>query len=477
MTGLIFFISYLLTFPESFSNQIPPILQFILINTGLPGALITLIFAQIYPQLLADEYTIHILDKVGTLMSVHVAYMLEHLGVLTSFVYLIQILYSYCLCSYNIQQQHRNSCDWGSDFTDNITEDHASISSSPQQEEIINLFPFHSSSSVASLTEARAATAADTTTGNLNDSDADEFISSTAFQDLQQLFQAGYSSLIKIFVSSLIVLAALLLVLTDIVWIKPKKFGHPVVGVILLLLCMTIIFYLEGLQLAILSMPTDIVNHSGAGGRDYEFKRAIIVRKYIQQNERVIVKRFFIGRQIFVVLTTFLASTICSPGDGILLAKFFSLYSINSNGASSFSTNDYNSNVEIEIASSTGMTSSSTCSFLLSVICNPNLATVILLLNLTILPAQLLARKKPVHFLNLRGSMLFLKASLFFESLGVAHFSWYLFYLTKKSRMTYLYHTTNSNDDMHNSRDSDRSGNALVANFNDNFDSSDRLSL
>jgi hypothetical protein len=91
--------------------------------------------------------------------------------------------------------------------------------------------------------------------------------------------------------------------------------------------------------------------------------------------------------------------------------------------------------------------STSHLSFIFRIICNPNIAEIFLILNLVILPAQLFAREYPVEFLNLRGCMLVLRACLVLEALGLAHFGWYLFYLTKHGRLSDRYHTSSTRSD------------------------------
>ena len=449
VTTLIFFISYLLAFPDSSTSRLPTALQYLLIKSGLSGALITLIFGQTYPQLLAEEYTLRTLDRHGFLMSVQVAYGIEYLGVFTACSYLIQRLWSNLLSShYDHAKHHHTSINRdfsdGNTYTNNITQGEDITSSLSQQGDVDSAL-------------TNSCQDSSTTTAGICLLD-DGWDSDTSL--LNEVFSSGCGPLSKTIASSLLVLFAITLVFIDIVWINPHKYGHPpLVGIFLLLLCMTVIFFLEGLQLAVLSVPEDIAQHlheMNIPDLSGEFRRAILLQNYIQQ-ESLTVKRFLMGRQIFVVLTTFLASTICSAGDGLVLAQRLGLYSTITSG------------------DATTTTTTAAMTFLLSLLCNPNIAAIILLLNLVILPAQLFARKKPIHFFNLRGSIFFLKASLVLESLGVAHFSWYLFYLTKKGKLTDRYHTTNSEDS--NSTDNDGIG-IVAADFGDNREeSSDRLAL
>lgn len=372
-------------------SHFPVLYQIIFLQTGLSGALITLIFGQIYPQLLADEYPTRTLNSRGSLASMRVSCGLEKIGLFTSFSFLALRIYSHVLCSHHPWVRLASS------------DDHCD-----------------SPSSSASLMHT-----GDSASSSLQKSGRSHL----------WLCAEHWFALTKQIASCAVVLISAVLVLTDVLLLRSA--GHPVKGMLLLLLCMTIIFFLEGLQLAVLSLPESIAGHISQSSSFHHweeeaacqyFRRAILLQKSIQQ-ENVTVKRFLIGRQVFVVMITFLASTICSAGDSASLAERFHLLN-DSALDSSYSP-------------------------LVSLLCNPNIAEIFLILNLVILPAQLLARKYPIHFLNLPGCEVFLRLSLFLESLGVAHFGWYLFYLTERGRLSDTYHTTSSEDDDRGGEDED----------------------
>jgi hypothetical protein len=86
--GLIFFISQLTSFPNM-PHFLPYGLEHILIKTGLPGVLVTLTVGQLFPQLLADEYTLRFLNLKGSLLFIHVATFIEAFGVFTHFSWLM----------------------------------------------------------------------------------------------------------------------------------------------------------------------------------------------------------------------------------------------------------------------------------------------------------------------------------------------------------------------------------------------------
>jgi hypothetical protein len=63
--------------------------------------------------------------------------------------------------------------------------------------------------------------------------------------------------------------------------------------------------------------------------------------------------------------------------------------------------------------------------------------------------------------------MLLLKMSLLLESIGTAHFGWYLFYLTKNGMLSQRFHTTNEDNDNEDT----------ITGSNDNDENEDTIEL
>lgn len=406
MTTLIFLISNLLMFPVTANRYYPQGIQLLVAKTGLSAALITLIFGQIYPQLLADEYTYRMLNRCGSMISVRVSYGLENIGVFTSFTYVMYYTFYSIMIFYSAPSVNEvNSFEaTGVAHDDSVP----LFRQEESREDGDRIKQPPSSSNEIMLT-------------------GDDVL----------LHQVSFADILKICSSTVIVVASTILVGCDIFY-NSSSFGHPLASVFLLLVCMIIIFYLEGLQLAILSMPSTTGRNVQCEGENLE--RAHSIQKYMIK-EVVMVKRFLIGRQILVVMVTFLASMICCSDNALALAEHIGLFDSD--------------------------TSSPAQAFIFTILCNPNIAEILLILNVVIIPAQLFARKNPVQFLNLRGCMLLLKMSLLLESVGTAHFGWYLFYLTKNGMLSQRFHTTNEDNDNEDT----------ITGSNDNDENEDTIEL
>mmetsp|Transcript_22902 Transcript_22902/g.38759 ORF Transcript_22902/g.38759 Transcript_22902/m.38759 type:complete len:374 (-) Transcript_22902:2705-3826(-) len=348
------------------------------------------------------------LNRFGSILSVYASYGLEVIGVFTSFSYFMESFYATLLSTPPHDSTGKNTTTITSMGADNDgtsrTEEVESTSTSHRCEDSVNLLQIRNYKDLTSSPDDCVVEFAD----------VDSNLKSKKNNKRQS---SNFTDTLKKSGSAIIVAASSVLVLGDIFLINSNKYGHPAISLLLLLVCMIVIFYLEGLQLAVLSMPSFLNSHYN----EENFNRAISVHSLILR-EAITVKRFLIGRQILVVMTTFLASTICSSGDSLSLAQAFGLY-----------------HRQPWIGGTTSYHAAA-----LRVICNPNIAEIFFILNMVILPAQLFARKSPMHFLNLCGTLQFLQLSLAIESLGVAHFGWYLFYVTKKGSLSQRYHTTST---------------------------------
>jgi len=160
----------------------------------------------------------------------------------------------------------------------------------------------------------------------------------------------------------------------------------PIGAYILAILALTILFYLEGLTIAIV----------GTQYWDPEtfkdiYPRAYRMHKFINKPDNV--KRFIIGRQFFTVLTNF------------LLAQVFTF-----NTWEPGSVNP----VIFYIAIKSG------------------LVGVLIILSCAQLLPELLAAEYPLRFMNMYGSFSIAYASLFFDAIGVGHCAWTIYFVTRK---------------------------------------------
>lgn len=154
---------------------------------------------------------------------------------------------------------------------------------------------------------------------------------------------------------------------------------------VIAIITMGILFYLEGLMIAIVG-----TQYWDPSVFKEVYPRAYKVHQLMNQPENV--KRFIIGRQFFTVLTNFLLAQIFVFAEwenpGIDPVIFF-----------------------IGIKS--------------------GLCGVFVILAFAQLLSELLAAEYPLRFMNLYGSYTICAASLFFDSLGVGHCGWTVYFATR----------------------------------------------
>lgn len=161
----------------------------------------------------------------------------------------------------------------------------------------------------------------------------------------------------------------------------------PVVGAyIIAIVMMTILFYLEGLMIAIVGVQywdREIY-------RDY-YPRAYRMHELMSQPDNV--KRFIIGRQFFTVLTNF------------ILAQVFTFPKWQDSG-----------NIHPVL-------------FFIGV--KSGLPGIFIVLAFSQLLPELLAAEYPLRFQNMIGSFLIARISLIFDAIGVGHCAWAAYYTTR----------------------------------------------
>ena len=160
----------------------------------------------------------------------------------------------------------------------------------------------------------------------------------------------------------------------------------PIGGYILAILALSILFYLEGLMIAIV----------GTQYWDPEtfkdiYPRAYRIHKFVNKPDNV--KRFIIGRQFFTVLTNF------------LLAQVFTFHHWKHGNINP---------VIFYIAIQSG------------------LVGVLIILSCGQLLPELLAAEYPLRFMDMYGSFTISYLSLFFDTIGVGHCAWTVYFVTRK---------------------------------------------
>jgi len=162
--------------------------------------------------------------------------------------------------------------------------------------------------------------------------------------------------------------------------------GHPVLLLIIFFFVVTLLAYLEGLQVAIMALID--VNRSTFR----HLPRAYTNHKLANANHGLNVQRFMVGRQFFVVFVVFLGAQLTTYSE-----------------------------LKIDWLPS----------FLYVLIIQTGMPGVLFVLSFGQLMPQLIASTHPVTFMNLPGSWCVIKMALGFEAAGVTHFSWVLSIITK----------------------------------------------
>jgi hypothetical protein len=160
----------------------------------------------------------------------------------------------------------------------------------------------------------------------------------------------------------------------------------PAAAYVMALVLLTILYYLEGLMIAIV----------GTQYWDPEtfkelYPRAFAIHQMMSAPENV--KRFIIGRQFFTVLTNFLLAQI------LVFAHWKS--------------DGYNP-------------------ILFFIVVKSGLVGVMIILAFAQLLPELLAAQFPLRFMNMYGSYTICYLSLFFDTLGVGHAAWAIYYVTRR---------------------------------------------
>lgn len=191
---------------------------------------------------------------------------------------------------------------------------------------------------------------------------------------------------IKSTLSTLVTLGFFGLILYAITHGYASLDGHPVILLLIFFFVVTLLAYLEGLQIAIMELQNE-------NRREWRhMKRAYNNHKLATANHGLNVQRFLVGRQFFVVFVVFLAAQLTT-------------YS------------------ELEI--------NWLPDFLYVLIIQTGMPGVLFVLSFGQLMPQLIASTHPVTFMDLPGSWWVIKMALMFETMGVTHFSWVLTIICK----------------------------------------------
>lgn len=339
---VVFLISQITTFPSiphDFAG-LPAILVLILIETGLPGVFLTLTVGQLISQIFVEEFTLQFMNLYGCEFIIRLCLGAEFIGI-CNFSWLIYGITSSLLCSkVRRVRQRMESTASSSKTTSELT--------SPQSPTELNRGP--------------------------------DYESGLPTYDHLSLFDY-----IKYFWSTCVTLGSVAIIVYGIS-IKAYILPTPVpAAYILLILLLGLLFYLEGLMIAIVA-----TQYWDPETFREVYPRAYKLHKLVNRPDNV--KRFIIGRQFFTVLTNFLLAQITTfanwKNTGINPIVFF-----------------------------LGVRS--------------GLPGVFVILAFAQLLSELLAAEFPLRFMNLFGSFSVVSISLVLDSFGVGHCAWSVYFMTR----------------------------------------------
>jgi hypothetical protein len=347
----------------------------------MAGVMITLTIGQLFPQLIADEYTIRFLNMRGSLLFVKIASLFESIGIFTHFSWVTaHVLINYVFCWKEKPEMITNN---PVDSLDISRSTHALIWG-------VNASSSHSTASVEMSPSSPSIPPA-----------VSASIDDTPLDPIDELSPAksgvitSFSTLVKLLTSTGLTLCAAVIVIYGVLFASPLLQLHPALLLLILATCVVTEFYLEGAQVAMLA----------AQQRDLHSIPAHLpnTRRVLElvASDRNVVKRFLIGRQFLIVMSMFTMASITT----------YQHY------------HDYEQSIIPKKLFGT---------FVLTGFCG-----VLFALNTVQLPAQIIAQQYPSRFLNFPGIVFLVRASLAIESTGIMHFGWILFDIIGKL----AYHT------------------------------------
>lgn len=372
---VVFLLAQITSFPGIPRNWLgmPSVLVLILLETGLPGIAITLTVGQLISQLYVEEFTLQFMNYYGVEFVIRLSLFVEWIGV-CNFSWLLYALSSRAFCRKVRRRQKIMD-------RDETASNRSSASASPTVED------------ASPVTGPRTELTTTNGAAELEDGDGDDEMTSPTARNRPADFDLGtpkstsftWFDYFKYVWSTCATLGAVVIVCNGIAqdtYVLPVP---PVAAFLLAISLLTILFYLEGLMIAIVT-----VQYWDPETWRLIYPRAHKVHMMLAKPDHV--KRFIIGRQFFTVLTNF------------LLAQIFTFHHWNSGS--------YN-----EVG--------------FFIIVQSGLVGVLIILSFAQLMPELLAAEYPLRFMNLPGSYSVCAISLFFDSCAVGHAGWTIYYTLK----------------------------------------------
>lgn len=353
----VFLIAQITTFPEWPDNSIAPGLILVL-RCGTAGILITLSFGQLLPQLLCEEYMTSFVNLPGCYSIVMIALFIEKLGISHFSWFLFRISHSQF---FNPCREHFNR-------------------------KLYQPIPDNNPQPIDSKNDSHIV------------HEQVEWNLASDTPSLAPVFRLPILEWFKFIFSTCLTLGCLLVIGWGISHGYAVLQIHPAALFTILIVCLVILFYLEGLMIAVVStqrltVPTAYLSNIKSFHRAKLIHEVCNTHTTDQMDDINNVKRFIMGRQFLTVSIVFLISQI---------TVFPSWPSYADNN--------------------------SVITFLEYIAFRSGLSGALVVLSVSQLFPQLIASEQPWVFLNFRGSFSVVIASLATEALGLTHFARTLFH-------------------------------------------------
>eukprot|EP01041_Mallomonas_annulata_P004164 gene4164-8280_t len=376
---VVFLIAEITTFSGWPEDLGPSSLVFIC-RSGLPGMLITLTFGQLLPQLLCEEHTIRFLNLPGCYSIIYLGLFIEHLGISHCSWLLFRILHTKIYNPQYILQ--RRTYSHIEDLNNNL------------------------------LTRGDG-----------------EYILPDGTGSLAPINKLHPLEWLKFIYSTCLIIGCIAIIIIGIKSDYAVLRIPPIAIFVLLIFLLLMLFYLEGLMIAIVatqrrSCPKETLNGSISGDNNINLTnsntnlntnnssnisshstslhltRADIIHEVCNTTAAHLgnmnnVKRFIMGRQCATVSTVFLISQMT-------VFPKWPLSSLHEQGT--------------------------IAQIIFFILCRSGIPGALIVLSFSQLLPQLLAAEHPWQFMNLRGSFTVVILSLAIEAMGFTHFSRFLFH-------------------------------------------------
>ena len=367
--------------PHDFAGM-PETMVTVLVETGLPGVALTLTYGQLLSQLFVEEFTLPFLNGPGCYAVTWFGLALEYSGI-THFSHLLYMIGAHFTCG--AEKRAQKEIDSSSDLVPRTTSDGEPVARMEESKLSTLFFTLYfviTSNDIIMILLSEGNIIFLLVYSYMQHSQYTHINHYIIFFISFQLIDCSAFDYFRYAWSTVVCMASLGVVLAGIgqgYYILPI----PVYACyFLFFLAMSILFYLEGIMIAIVA-----TQYYDKESFKQTFPRAYAIHELVNRPDNV--KRFIIGRQFFTVLTVFLIAGCTTfvdwPAGDINKALFWTLI-------------------------------------------KSGLVGVLVVLSFGQLMPELLAAEYPLRFMDMPGSYSIVWCSLFFDQCAVGHAAWAIYY-------------------------------------------------